>query len=261
MNNNKEKIKRAFSRSARTYDSCADIQKSLTDVLSGYLNWTKPATVLELGCATGNYTLQLASRFAFSPITSVDFSREMIQEAQLKLAKHRNIRFICTDVEVFLSNVKDRFDLITSNSTLHWFSDLNRAIDDVHRLLTDKGMVLYSLFGPRTLNELNFALNHIFNDIVVLPANNFPSRQYLHELSKKLFDDIHIREIIFSRSYSSSLELLRHLKKTGVTGKSPELPSILTRNRLRKVDEWFFKNYGKCAVTYQVFIFRGVKKT
>ncbi|HDZ61755.1 MAG TPA: methyltransferase domain-containing protein [Nitrospirae bacterium] len=259
MEPRKNRIMKAFSRSASTYDAYTDVQKVTAANLIDRCENLQPKSILEIGCATGNYTLMLADRFPSSPITSIDFSEPMIKTALLKLSGRKNIHFICNDAEDFAERIKHQFDLITSNATLQWFSDLDRSLREIADLLSVRGSFLCSIFGSQTFYELGLALSHAYGRAVALPAQNFPQKNKLLSLFSEMFSSFDIEELNFTYKYTSALQLLRHIRNTGTSGGNSLRPLILTRSRINAMDEWFTQNHKGCAVTYQVFSVKAVR--
>ncbi|GBE05723.1 malonyl-[acyl-carrier protein] O-methyltransferase [bacterium BMS3Abin10] len=255
----KEKIKKAFSRSANTYDIYADVQKESADKLIDRFKENQPGSVLEIGCATGNYTLMLADRLPAASITSIDFSEQMIEHAASRLAGRENIRFICADAEDFVEKTDKKFDLITSNATFQWFSDLDRSLRNTARLLSDRGILLCSVFGPRTFFELELALSHVCGKPAGFPAHSFPEKNYLLSLLNNIYSSVEFQELDLTRKYASTLQFLRYIKNTGTTGGYTLRPFMLTRSRINTMDAWFGQNYGGCRATYQVFLVKAYK--
>ena len=253
MNSGKERIKKAFSRSATTYDNYSDVQKEMAGILSEYMPDLKPKRILELGCATGYYTSILSDNFPEAAITSVDFSEEMVETASFRLKGNSNIHLACKDAEDFLSHCNKSFDLITSNAAIHWFTDQELAFQNIMERLNRDGLLLCTLLGPATFHELGQALHHVLNRPVPIAAEHFQSSEQLASILNKLFKKSEIHEITIQRHYNSTLELLRQIKYTGTTGGSTS--SIdLCKTRLTAMDQWFNKKYGTCRATYQVCI-------
>lgn len=248
----KDKIESAFSQAAKTYDAHADIQKESAARLMRHLNELHPASVLELGSATGGYTLQLAEIFPDAKITSVDFSPAMIDMAASKLSGKPNVRFICADAEALLQEMDKSYSLITSNATLQWFTDLKSSVGNMKELLVPDGKLIFSIFGPRTFNELSGSLDNLYGRHVALPADGFLSKDKLVSLLNEAFTSVELEEHTFKRNYASTLQLLKHIKKTGTTGGSR--PSLkFNRSMLSKMDDWFRQHHGECTATYQLF--------
>jgi malonyl-CoA O-methyltransferase len=259
MDERKEIIRTAFSRSASTYDSYADIQRESSERLSGCLEGIMPDSILEIGSATGNYTLLLSERFPGASILSVDFSDEMVRTAEAKLARNPNVQFVCADAEAFLPELEKRFDLVTSNATMQWFSYPDSTFREIKKLMADGGRLVFSIFGPETFPELKQALEHLYGRPVTLPTDAFLKKDDLLSMLEENFKEVELEEINFTRKYASTFQLLRHIKKTGTTGGGSRPHLSLNRSRLRIMDDWFKLNHGECTATYQLFFIKASK--
>ncbi|MDO8283148.1 MAG: malonyl-ACP O-methyltransferase BioC [Thermodesulfovibrionia bacterium] len=247
----KDKIESAFSQAAKTYDAHADIQKESAARLMLLLENIDPTSILEVGGATGNYTIQLSERFPKASITSVDFSPAMIEIAKTKLFGNSHVNFICRDAEKLLNETDKMYGLITSNAALQWFTDINNSLINIKKLLSPHGIFLFSVFGPQTFHELSNALDHIYGRPITLPAHSFSQEEKLLSMLHDIFERVVLEEVNLTRKYASTLELLRHIKKTGATGGRPSLS--LNKSMLRTMDDWFKQNHGECTATYQLF--------
>lgn len=89
-----------------------------------------PATVVDLGCGTGNVTRHLAGRWPHARITGVDASTEMLAKARAALP---NAEWIEANLADWRPSA--RVDLIYSNAALHWLPDHDarfpRLLDDL----------------------------------------------------------------------------------------------------------------------------------
>lgn len=73
--------------------------------------------VIDLGCGTGEQTLQLAQRFPEAQVLGLDSSAEMLAKAAAHQAP--NLSFMQGDI----GQMQGNFDLIYSNAALQWLSD------------------------------------------------------------------------------------------------------------------------------------------
>ena len=249
----KETVRRKFSRAADTYDEHAHVQKEAARRLFNLLPDKRYRTILEIGCGTGNYTSLLLGKLPEARITALDFSPEMIQIAQKKTGSHQ-VHFLCRDGENHLTGDTGCFDLITSNGALQWFDRPDLAFTHIQKRLTGHGLFLFSIFGPETLRELRQGLDAVLDIPIELPAASFPDRKKLARSLEAVFDHVEIDELWLTRKYDSLLHLLRHLQKTGTGGFQKSGP-VLTRQRLKKLDQWFSRQNGY-RLTYQIFMIR-----
>ena len=254
----KQRILQRFSRAAETYDAHAETQKDLAARLLRELpNGSGPENILEIGCGTGYFTALLAERFPEARITALDFAEGMVQMAEKRLEDKGNASVLCEDGERFLASCLDVFDVICANSTLQWFDDIGAALVKIGRLLSNRGLFVGVLFGPRTFTELAQGLSQVFGQQVHLPPHDFSAGEHLEVMLKEIFPRFSVQEESRVRNYGSLLDLLDHIRKTGTGG--GQLPGALTRGRLRQLDAWFQATHGGYPATYQAFVVRGEK--
>src|SRR5688500_689691 len=81
----------------------------------------EPRRVVDLGCGPGNLTEALTRRWPRALVEGIDWSREMIAEAQAKTA---GVEYHVGDVREYLPG--DDVDVIVSNALLQWVPDHER---------------------------------------------------------------------------------------------------------------------------------------
>ncbi len=253
---NKQVILKAFSRCAHIYDDYADIQKQAAEELAGWIDADGFRRILEIGCGTGNYTLRLKNKFEHSGLLAVDISQEMIEVAKNKL-QDREVEFVTADAENF--SFPGKFNLITSNACLQWFEDLEKALLEYEKMLTPGGLIIFSIFGPRTFYELNDALAACLKDKSI-PAAAFLPRNKIERILRRNFNGIQIRQVIHQETFSCLRDLLRKIKYTGIRGEAVNGKGILGPRKLRQIEEAYLDIHKQITATYQVFFCKGVKK-
>ncbi|MCL6589977.1 MAG: malonyl-ACP O-methyltransferase BioC [Firmicutes bacterium] len=147
----KEIMRRHFSRSARTYDEYARVQKEMAAELIKMVEGLYPAEILDIGCGAGLLTRMLCQKFPKARITAVDIAPGMIEMSRKKLSG-ANVSFRCDDIEEV--EVGGKYDLIISNAAFQWFNFLGRTINKLYQALSDHGLLCFSTFGDMTFNEL-----------------------------------------------------------------------------------------------------------
>jgi len=250
------KIQQRFARAASTYDRYAKVQKESAGHLASILNTVKTAdTILEIGCGTGAFTAKLHDFFPEAQVTAVDFAQQMLDVASEKVTG--NVQFICRDACELLAENVSTYSLIVSNATWQWFDNQEKTFCDVHRALDDNGVFLFSVFGPRSLYEMGEGLRAVLQADICLPAASFAGFDALAEQLQNQFSAVWREEKIYVREFDSFYELLQQISMTGTAGEG-ESP-LLTRGRIKALDQWVKEKYGRCQVTYQVFFFRCIK--
>ena len=107
--------------------------------------------VLDLGCHTGQMAHVLRGHPKIGRLIQSDLSPAMAQAAK------GTAPTVCADEE-WLPFAENSFDLVMSNLSLHWTNDLPGALAQVRRAIRADGLLLVTLFGGETLQELRAAL-------------------------------------------------------------------------------------------------------
>ena len=254
--NEKEIIKRNFSRYAKYYDNYSDIQDFCGLRLISKLNSDGFGSILDVGCGTGNYTRLLREKFPLAKIKDIDISGEMIEIAREKLRNER-IEFIIKDAEKI--NSKDPFDLISSNVSFQWFVDLEKTLLNYKEVLKPGGTILFSTFGPLTFYELNNALKELFKEEKEINSQRFLEKIRITRIMESLFKKVKVEEKTFRESYVSLRGLLKKIKYSGIRGSGVNTKNFWVSERIDKLEKIYKDRFKRIVATYQVFICKGVK--
>ncbi|MEJ2689078.1 MAG: methyltransferase domain-containing protein [Deltaproteobacteria bacterium] len=248
-------VQRNFDRAAATYDRFADVQIEVAERLVERLPSCRgPAQIIELGCGTGNLTIRLRDKYPSSLIVAIDFAGEMIKRAADRL-EGRGVQFLSQTIQGFLAGYKEKADLIVSNATLQWVDELETVFAQAKKHLKEDGLLVFSIFGPESLVELQQALDVVMGGKGKLAARNFKSREQILLLLRGYFGRVEDESMSIKREYPDVISLLRQIRKTG-TGGAHRVPLRLSRRHLEAMDSWFKKRYGGCRASYQVLFFR-----
>lgn len=142
---------RYFGERVAAYDSliarAVPRYAEMTERLVEYLPRTA-SRVLELGCGTGNLSLELAERYPLAELTLVDAAPEMIEVTRARLeVRHpgtaRRARFLVARFEE-LALAPASFDLATSCISLHHVRDKLALYQKLHAVLAPGGRLLFA---------------------------------------------------------------------------------------------------------------------
>lgn len=123
-------------------------------------------------------------------------------------------------------------DLITSCSTLQWFADTERFFARCHHFLSDGGILAFSTFGKKNMREIHTLTEH---------GLEYLSLDNLKVLLSPRFEILYAEEEIVSLPFGTPLEVLQHLKQTGVTGTEKR---VWTRGRLQSFCDEYIRMCG-----------------
>jgi tRNA (cmo5U34)-methyltransferase len=135
------------------------------EMLARLVDYLPPrvASVLELGCGTGNLSLALAERYPEAALTFLDAAPEMIETTRARLKeKHastiRRARFVEATFETITPNLGS-FELVVSSISLHHVKDKATLYKNIYALVTPGGTFRFSdqlRGGTNEIHELNW---------------------------------------------------------------------------------------------------------
>ncbi len=227
----KPRIRQSFAAASATYDQAAALQRhSAIELIRMAEREGIRGTVLDLGCGTGNLAeLLLSAEHKPDNTIALDVASPMLEAARRKM-NHRfgskpTLHYICADAERLPFAAKS-LDGIFSNLALQWCVRLDRVLVDLKRILKSGSPLIFSTFGPKTLQELKSA----WAEVDGLPhVNTFPHEQELMRcLQEAGFSACRIRQSLQVPRYASVIDLMRELKQIGAHNAHLARPKTLT---------------------------------
>ncbi len=251
----KARIRKSFSRAARTYDDYAGFQelmaKSLVDFLSLH-DGVRFKRILDVGCATGQVAGSLHKKFPSAHVVALDISMAMLLKAREKSldsgasGTSERPEFIVSDFEA-LPFKDGSFDLAASNLTYQWATDLAGAFNELYRVLAPGGLVLMNTLVSGTLSELQKSFSEaeaLLNKSDKRPFMSFVEPDILKaHIEASGLEIVSFEERTYAREYSSMRELLRVLKNIGAANPLSEPRAPLTTKTLLKEAEEYYKSH------------------
>ena len=238
----KRLIAERFARARDTYSHEARVQQQVAEKMLQLL--TERASplfrrIVEFGCGTGSYSRLLLHKLQPESLLLNDLCPVM-KECLTDLLPQDTVRFIPGDAEAL--DFPEKTDLITSCSTLQWFNDPKEFFARCHRFLSEDGYLAFSTFGTENMREIRTLTGH---GLDYLPI------EALKELLAPHFETVYAEEEIVSLPFSTPLQVLQHLKETGVTG---TVKKVWSRGRLQtfcnSYTEQFRREDGNVTLTY-----------
>lgn len=149
---------RRFDLAATTFAKSDFVHRHAFDGLLGRMRpmQLKSKRILDLGCATGAGSRQLAKTFRRNHVISLDISHNMLKNARRQRSRLARISELRADA-VRLPLNTGSMDLVFANMLLPWISNLEGFFDEVARVLRHDGLFIYSTLGPASLAGLRRA--------------------------------------------------------------------------------------------------------
>ena len=212
MKLDKELIKKRFARSLKTYAEHALVQKATSERLLFELSTAAGNSferIFEIGCGAGIMTRQICKMFEYKNY----YLNDLVDECALLCKKYPHMEFICGDIEK-VSPLPSNLDLIISNATFQWLDHLPQVLAKLATSLKQEGILAFSTFGPANAREITQITGRTLD---YLPAPE------LKAIVEEHFEISCYHENIRKLHFEHPMDVLQHLKKTGVTAVSSQI--------------------------------------
>lgn len=192
-------------------------------------------SILELGCGNGlmwkNHINEIPER---TSLILTDFSNGMLEKAKENLHNSDKISFENVDIQSLPYEDKS-FDIIIANMMLYHVPDLNKALEEVKRVLKDNGTFYCATFGE---NGITNYIKGLINDakvkeesecIFTLQNGEGKLRKYFNSVVKRNYEDaLEITNTEDLVDYVISLKGIEDFNKIS----REELTTILDRQKV-----------------------------
>ena len=240
----KQLIAERFARARATYSREARVQQHVAEKMTALLRHTLPNArfdrIVEFGCGTGLYSQLIHDTWKPSLLHLNDLCPEM-RFCLKELTTRPGVTFKAGDAETCL--LPDRLDLLTSCSTLQWFTSPRKFFRRSTSLLQSDGVLAFTTFGLHNLLEIR-----------ALTGNGLeytPPQQLRRELEDAGYHILHLEQEEAILHFPTPVDVLRHLRMTGVTGTEKHTWS---RGRLQAFCDEYVHRFGQAegvSLTYQ----------
>lgn len=244
----RERIARAFARSAHSYDQHADLQRAVADQLLALL--PKPITatqLLDLGCGTGYCTQQLRTLAPAATVLAVDLAEPMLQRARTT----RAVLPLCADAQQLPLQAAS-IDLLVSSLTIQWCADAAALFAELQRVLRPGGTALLSTLGPQSLHELRVAWSGIDQR---MHSNRFTALASLEQAAMANGFTLDCTRELRTRHYSSLRALAHELKGLGANAVLEQQASAVSPASFRAAEAAFARNRKAAGIPVQWEVF------
>ena len=129
--------------------------------------------ILDLGCREGHNSIALARQGA--RVTALELSEERLAFAA-KLAREAGVtvKFVCDNIEKFVSLEGQKFDIVLSSFTLSSIENISGVFINVRRVIKDGGLFVFSMEHPLMANISE-------EDYLFFHGKNYPlMKNYFH---------------------------------------------------------------------------------
>ena len=237
-----ERIRQRFARSLDSYGDAATLQaemaRALLDALKAQAGSDFPR-LLEAGCGTGILTDLLEKELAFRELLLVDLVPECARFHQ-----HRpNASFRAGDLEAL--ELPQQLDLCLANAVFQWLKAPQAFLARLRASLKTGAILAFTTFGPQNLQEVR----QLTGRGLEYPA----AEQWKEMLVQEGYEPLCLKEELRALPFPTPLDVLKHLKATGVTATGDGTPPW-SRARLQEFQREYRKRFslpdGQVTLTY-----------
>ena len=240
MQINPKLIKNQFEKSFDSYDQNAIVQKVMAEKLIDELFKIKKdyINILELGSGTGLLTKELVKKINFQTYSAND----IVERSKFFINQIiPNSTFYCGNAQKIKPSKK--MDLIISNAMFQWFNDLEKISLYYKNILCPDGILAFSTFSKDNFKEIK--------DLTGLSLE-YKSLSEIVQIFEKNFKILYSGEFTYKMNFLNPLELLAHMKNTGVNSLSQKSWSF---KDVKDFCDKYKNKYPIVTLTYSPIIF------
>jgi ubiquinone/menaquinone biosynthesis C-methylase UbiE len=163
----------------------------------------KGKRILDVGCGTGRYAIDLAKGGAI--VEGIDLSNEMLEIARKKAKKEGiELKLTCQDISK-ISYPKNQFDIVISNLVISHVNDFKKAIKEMVRVCKLKGIIIISTIHPDLISQKRekWAPFHLEDKTLLIRRHKRGVSDYVNSLNQ---NGAKVKEV-------SHIKLLDSIKK------------------------------------------------
>lgn len=136
----REQLKKYFEEAAETRIIYRSGKKYYWDSITDYVNFFvhEDSSVLEIGCGTG----ELIGKIKGRKKTGIDFSKKMIQEAQVQFP---NTDFICMPAEEI--SLTEKYDVIILSNLIGYLPDIQQVFEQLHKVCHNETKIIVTYYN------------------------------------------------------------------------------------------------------------------
>lgn len=252
-------MKEDFKWSGQQYSMANGLQAQIGAQLLNNISFTDDASVLDAGCGSGNLTFSIAAQVPNGHVVAIDLSESMIEKCKDESKKNKidNISFRVQGINDIDYN--EEFDIIFSNSVLHWVLSMEDAAGKLYKALRNNGIAALQFplldaqhplisYANRVIEEMQIAEYYI--------GWKFPwyvptSEEFQNILINAGFDNVKVLEDINIFKFENAEAVYQHFQSVGLKLYADILPENKREEYMKTVLEDLRSDFsGEADLTY-----------
>ena len=212
-------IREEFSRFANLYDRYNIIQSRVAKKLTSKIDIKEYNRVLDIGSGSGLIYKNIVNSIKFREFIALDFSKEMlnIHPTSKNIEK---IYFDFNKIEDFNILKDNSYDFVISSSALQWSRDLDMTLREISRL---SNIFYFSIFTSNTFKTLH--------QVAGIKSPIY-SKDEIETIINRYYTPS-FEVVNYNLEFPTVREMLRYIKRSGVSGGKRELNYIDIKNIIK----------------------------
>lgn len=235
---NQNRVRQSFRRGLSSYhqhaSAQAEIAAGLVQILQQIGAPQRFDNVLEFGCGTGHLTQPLMRSFDIHQLTLNDLVPEAAPGVGA-LTQHRADRTNFTFGPIEGVPLPRDLDLISSASTVQWIADVPALMARLVARLSPGGWLAISGFGTGQFHQLRRLGSSA-------AAPSYADAGDWSAMLPQGVDLLHVSQAPVEMMFDHAIDLLRHLRKTGVNAQAEQQWS---RGTLKVFEDSYRAQFGR----------------
>jgi len=204
--------------------------KPIFDLLC-HINEANPLRIIDIGCGPGNSTAPLAAKYPYSEIIGIDSSPNMINKAQ---SAYPEIKWMVFDANNDFSDF-GLFDIVFTNSTLHWLPNHNELLPRLFALLNPNGVFAAQIsyfFGTPIYEPLYSLVKTPKWDkyISIKEPTTYNDLGFYYDILSSSFSTFDIWTTTHTHVLKSKKDIIEWYKTTGIKAFTDQIVSDEMKN-------------------------------
>ena len=233
-------IKKQFEKSMREYDKNAIVQAVAADKMLAKLSEISKDfdNILELGAGSGLLTKRIEKTLKFKDF----YANDLVEKSKNYVLKYiPSALFLCGNA--LKIKLPQKADLVISNAMFQWLDNLEQGVNVISDYMTQDGILAFSTFAPDNFKQIR--------EITGLTLNYKSLEEVENVLKNSGFEILYSVNFRQDLKFNSALEVLAHMKKTGVNSLSEKVWDI---KKIKDFCDKYAQKYPSVTLTYSPII-------
>ena len=183
--------------------------------------------ILDIGCGNAMITIELAKKIPTGSITSIELSKDMLNEAKKNLRDHNITNVELVNMNANDINYRDLYDVVFANSAIHYVKDLDLTYKAIYKSLKMNGQIMIQTL-LKEMGQVMLAIAEIiklvdFKDL--FKGFQMPWNYLSIKRTKKMLQMINYKEIVIEE-YRPDFKFERELELTNFLKAAPLVPLL-----------------------------------